>query len=75
MHWAVINVKTDKITCFGSFGIEHAWKEIKRFIGNKNMILNIYRMQTQTHDSRWFTHNSHNFMFNNKSLVDFTSPF
>ena len=52
MHWAVINVKTDKITCFGSFGIEHVSKEIKKFIGNKNIILNIYRMQTQTHDSR-----------------------
>ena len=49
MHWAVMNVKTDKITCFESFCIEHAPKEIKKFIGNKNMISNIYRIQT--HDS------------------------
>ena len=32
-------------TYFGSFGAEHIPKEIKKFIGNKSIISNIYRMQ------------------------------
>ena len=31
---------------FDSFGVEHIPKEIKKFIGNKNIITNIYRIQT-----------------------------
>ena len=30
---------------FDSFGNEHIPKEIKKFIGNKNIIANIYRIQ------------------------------
>ena len=30
---------------FNSFGVEHVSKEIKKFIGNKNIITNIYRIQ------------------------------
>ena len=30
---------------FDSFGVEHIPKEIKKFIGNKNIITNICRMQ------------------------------
>ena len=30
---------------FGSFGAEHIPKEIKKFIGNKKIITNIYRIQ------------------------------
>ena len=75
MHWAVMNVKTDKITCFESFCIEHAPKEIKKFIGNKNMISNIYRIQT--HDSiicQYFWTGFTDFMLK-KSFIDFTSLF
>ena len=31
---------------FDSFGVEHIPKDIKKFIGNKNIITNIYRIQT-----------------------------
>ena len=31
---------------FDSFGVEHIPKEIRKFIGNKNIITNIYRIQT-----------------------------
>ena len=31
---------------FDSFGVEHIPKEIKKFIGNKNIITNISRIQT-----------------------------
>ena len=30
---------------FDSFGVEQIPKEIKKFIGNKNIITNIYRIQ------------------------------
>ena len=30
---------------FNSFGVEHIPKEIKEFIGNKNIKANIYRVQ------------------------------
>ena len=35
--------------CFDIFGVQYIPKEIKKFVGNKNMRVNIYR--TQTYDS------------------------
>ena len=31
---------------FDSFGVEHIFKKIKKFVGNKNMITNINIIQT-----------------------------
>ena len=36
----------NNVTYFDSFRVEHITKEIKKFIGNKNIITNIYRMQS-----------------------------
>ena len=36
---------SDKVTYFHSFGVEHISKEIEMFIGNKNIITNIHRIQ------------------------------
>ena len=33
------------VTYFDSFGVEHIPKEVKKFIGNKNIATNIYRIQ------------------------------
>ena len=33
------------IIYFNSFGVEHLPKEIEKFIGNKNVLTNIYRKQ------------------------------
>ena len=41
----VLYVNGNNITYFDRFGIEHIPKEIKKFIGNKNIIANIYRIQ------------------------------
>ena len=38
-------VNGNNVTYFDSFGVEHIPKEIKRFIGNKNIITNIFRIQ------------------------------
>ena len=44
-HWIVLYVNGNKTIYFDSFGVEHVLKEIKKFIGNKNTINNIYRIQ------------------------------
>ena len=38
-------VNDNNVTYFGSFGVEHIPKETKKFIGNKNITTNIYRIQ------------------------------
>ena len=35
----------NNIACFDSFGVEHIRKEIKKSIGNKNIVPSIYRIQ------------------------------
>ena len=44
-HWIALYVIGNKVIYFESFGAEHIPKEIKKFIGNKNIIINIYRIQ------------------------------
>ena len=38
-------VNNNNLTCFVSFGVEYIPKQIKKIIGNKNIIKNIYRIQ------------------------------
>ena len=38
-------VKKKEIVSFDSFGVEHIPEEIKKFIGNKNIKANIYRVE------------------------------
>ena len=44
-HWIALYVKKNEVIYFDSFGIEYIPKEIKRFIGNKNIKTNIFRTQ------------------------------
>ena len=44
-HWITLYVNANNIVYFDGFGVEHIPKEIKKFIGNKNVITNIYRIQ------------------------------
>ena len=44
-HWIALYVNGNNIIYFDSFGVEHIAKEIKKFIGSKNIIANIYRIQ------------------------------
>ena len=37
-HWIALYVNDNNVTDFDSFGVEHVLKEIKKFIGNKNII-------------------------------------
>ena len=44
-HWVSLYVNNKTVTYFDSFGVEHIPKEIQKFINNKNIIVNIFRIQ------------------------------
>ena len=44
-HWITLYVKNKKVAYFDSFGVEHVPKEIIKFIKNKDIIANIFRLQ------------------------------
>ena len=44
-HWIALYVNSKALTYFDSFGVEHIPKEVKKFINNKNIIENIFRIQ------------------------------
>ena len=72
----IICLKNDKVIYFDNFGVENVPKEIKRFIGHKNTKTNIFRIQAD--DSiicGSFCIGFIDFMFANKTLIDFTSLF
>ena len=44
-HWIALFCNRNEIVYFDSFGVEYVPEEIKEFIGNKNIIANIFRVQ------------------------------
>ena len=75
-HWIALYVNNKAVTHFNSFGVEHIPKEIIKFIGNKNILTNIYRIQA--YDlimCGYFSIGFINFMFNGNSLTDYTNLF
>ena len=43
-HWIALFFNGSEIVDFDSFGVEYFPKEIKEFIGNKNLTANIFRL-------------------------------
>ena len=37
VHWIALYAKCNIVTCFNGFGVEQIPKDIKNFIGNKNI--------------------------------------
>ena len=75
-HWVALYVNNKTITYFDSFGVEHIPREIMKFIVRKKIITNIYRIQA--YDSimcGYLCIGFINFMFNDKSLTDYTNLF
>ena len=75
-HWIVLYVNNKTVTYFDSFGLEHIPKEVKKFIGNRNIISNIYRIQN--FDSimcGYFCIGFIDYMFKGKCLTDYTNLF
>ena len=73
-HWIALYVKNNEVIYFDSFGVEHVPKEIKKFIGNKDIKTNIFRIQTYNSIMCcYFCIGFIDFMFANKTLINFTS--
>ena len=75
-HWVALYVHNNNVTYFHSFGVEHIPKEIKTFIGNKNITTNIFRIQA--YDSimcGYFCIGFINFMHAGKTLTEYTNLF
>ena len=66
--------KNNKVIYFDSFGVEHVPKGIKRFVGHKDIKTNIFRIQAYNSVMcGYFCIGFIDFMFANKTLIDFTS--
>ena len=62
-----------KLFYFNSFGVEHVPEEIKKFIGNKNIKANIFRVQANNSlMCGYFCIGFIDFMLAGKKLTDFT---
>ena len=75
-HWIDLYVNNSNLTYFDSFGVKRIPKEIRKFIGNKNIITNIYRIQA--YDSIMCRHFCIGFidsMLKSKSLLEYTNLF
>ena len=69
-------MQNNKVTYINSFGIEHIPKEIKTFINNKNITINIFRIQE--YDSimcEYFCIEFIDFMLAGKTLTEFKKLF
>ena len=75
-HWIALYCKGNGVIYFDSFGVEHVPKEIKRFIGHKDIKTNIFRIQANNSIMcGYFCIGFIDFMFANKTLINFTSLF
>ena len=75
-HWIALFCNISEIVYFNIFGVEHVPEEIKEFIGNKNLIANIFRVQANNSVMRgYFCIGFIDSMLAGKKLNDFTSLF
>ena len=75
-HWNALFCNRNEIVYFDSFGVEHVPEEVKEFVGNKNIIVNIFRVQAN--DSvmcGYFCIGFIDFMLPRKKLAAFTNMF
>ena len=73
-YWIALYENANKILYFNSFRVEHIQKEIKKSIGNKNIITKIYRIQVyDLMMCGYFCIGFIDFMLKDKSLLHYTS--
>ena len=66
----------DEVTYFDSFSVEHIPEQIQKFIGNKNIKANIYRLQANNSVTcGYFCIGFIDFMLAGKTLTDYTALF
>ena len=44
-NWIALYINENNVTYFSSFGVKSSLEEVKKIIGNKHIITNIYRIQ------------------------------
>ena len=75
-HWIAVYAKNNEAIYFDSFGVEHSPKEVKRFIGHKDIKTNIFRIQADNSIMcGYFCIGFIDFIFANKTLISFTIQF
>ena len=75
-YWIASFFNRSEIVYFNSFNVEHAPKEIKEFIGNKNIIANIFWVQANNSVMcGYFCIGFIDFMLAGKKLTDYTNLF
>ena len=75
-HWVALFCKKNEIVYFDSFGVEHIPEEIKKFIGNRNIKANIFRVQANNSVMcGYFCIGFIDFMLAGKTLIDYTNLF
>ena len=71
-----MHINAKNLTYFDSFGVEYIPKEIRKFVGKKNITTNIYRIQA--YDSIMCGHfciEFIDFMLKDKRLFEYTNLF
>ena len=75
-NWTALYVNTKTVIYFDSFGIENIPKDIKKFINNKNIIANIFRIQAYgSIMCGHFCIGFIDFIYKGNDLTDFTNLF
>ena len=66
----------ENVTYLDSFGVKHIPKEIRKFIGNKSITTNIYRIQAfDSITCGYFCIGFIDFMLKGKSLLEYANYF
>ena len=75
-QWIDLFCNRNEIVYFDSFDVEHVPEKIKEFVGNKNIIANIFQVQANNSAMcRYICIGFIDFMLVCKKLTDFTSLF
>ena len=73
-HWTALFFSKSEIVYLDSFGVEHVPEEIKEFVGNKNIIANIFRVQANNSVMcSYFCNGLIDLILAGKKLTDFTN--
>ena len=75
-HWIVLFCNRNEIVYFDSFGVEHVPEKIKKFVGNKNITANLFRVQASNSVMCGYFYTGFiDFMLAGKKLTDYTNMF
>ena len=75
-HWVALYVQNNNIAYFDSFDVEHIPKEIRKFIDNKNIKTNIFRIQAYgSIMCGYFCIGFIDFILAGKTLTEYTNLF